>query len=235
MKAGTDSRNKTILAGALGTAALLALIFFVRSQFFDDGPAKPVVTPPPVSGPAKTNSGGTNNSAATKDLLGDRPDSAAASTGTKGLGAVPGVAAQRVASTSSSLDPTLDQSAMLRTESLVYTGTGRNIFSLIYTPPVVIPTTAPKVRGPQGPVITVAPPPPVPCPPNCAPIPLKFFGTAVRNGERQAFLLSGEDVYLASQGDIVARRFKVGAISANGVQVEDLTNHFTQTLPMTMQ
>ena len=43
-------------------------------------------------------------------------------------------------------------------------------------------------------------------PPSCPPINLKFFGTAVRaNGQRQAFLLQGDDVFLASPGDIVAR------------------------------
>jgi hypothetical protein len=225
VKAGTDSRNKTVLAGVLATAALIAVIVFLKGQFFDSGPA-------PAAAPLRT-----GNSGAAREMLTEKPagNTAAASTDSKGLGAVPGVAAQRVANTSSSLDPTLDEAAMLRTESLVYTGTGRNIFSLIYTPPVVIPTNVPKVRAPQAPVVQTPPPPPLPCPPNCAPIPLKFFGTATRNNVRQAFLLSGEDVYLASLGDIVARRYKVNQIGANSVQIEDLTNHFTQTIPMSMQ
>jgi hypothetical protein len=119
----------------------------------------------------------------------------------------------------------------------VYTGTGRNIFSAVYTPPAaVIPTKVPGVRTKPGPYVAPAPPPPpLPCPPSCPPIPLKFFGTATRGGLRQAFLLSGEDVYLASPGDIVARRYKVGTINGNSVSVEDLTNHFTQTLPLLVQ
>ena len=52
----------------------------------------------------------------------------------------PGPEAKKVVSSSGNLDPTLDQTAMLRTEHLVYSGSGRNIFSLVYAPPTpVIP------------------------------------------------------------------------------------------------
>ena len=80
-----------------------------------------------------------------------------------------------------------------------------------------------------------APPPlaPLTCPPACPPINLKFFGTAQRgNGARQAFLLQGDDVYLASEGDIVAHKYKIRSIAANSLQVEDLSNGNTQTLPL---
>jgi hypothetical protein len=136
-----------------------------------------------------------------------------------------------MASTSSSLDPTLDESAMLRTESLVYSGTGRNIFSSISAPPpIVIPKNVPSARpGPVNP----GPPPPPPGPPPPPPINLKFFGTAVRaNGVRQAFLLDGEAVYLASAGDIVSRRYKIVSIGTSSIQVEDLVYSDTQSLPL---
>jgi hypothetical protein len=148
-----------------------------------------------------------------------------------GLGAAPGVAATKMASTSSSLDPTLDEAAMHRTESLVYTGAGRNIFSLVYTPPApVVPKNLPPAR--PNPNAVVAPPVPT-GPPPPPPINLKFFGTAVRaNGQLQAFLLNGEDVYLAAKGDIVARKYKIIGILSNSIQVEDLQNSNTQTLPL---
>jgi hypothetical protein len=80
-------------------------------------------------------------------------------------------------------------------------------------------------------VVPVDMPPPGPPPPP--PIDLKFFGTATSaNGHRQAFLLKGEDVLLASDGDIVQRRYKIVTISANSVLVEDLTNNNRQTLPL---
>jgi hypothetical protein len=135
-----------------------------------------------------------------------------------------------MASTSSSLDPTLDESAMLRTESLVYSGSGRNIFSAISAPAMVIPSNVPKAR--PGVVLPVMPPMPV-GPPPPPPINLKYFGTAVRsNGRRQAFLLQGEDVYLAAEGDIVARKYRIVSIGATSIQVEDLVNNDTQTLPL---
>ncbi len=119
---------------------------------------------------------------------------------------------------------------MLRTESLVYSGSGRNIFSATYTAPA--PLSLPKTPPPRPTAAVYIPPVPT-GPPPPPPINLKYFGTAVRaNGDRQAFLLAGEDVYLAAQGDIVARKYKIVSIAPRSIQVEDLTNHNTQTLPL---
>lgn len=140
--------------------------------------------------------------------------------------------AKNIGTAATHLDPTLHMKAMLVTESLVYTGTGRNIFSAS-SAPVVIPKAVASAR-PKGPiapayVAPVGPPPP-------PPIDLKFFGTATTaNGSRRAFLLHGEDVFLASPGDIVQRRYKVGTIAANSIVVEDMTDNNTQTLPLITQ
>ena len=126
------------------------------------------------------------------------------------------------------LDPTLRMGPMLVTEALVYSGSGRNIFSQtsvqVEIPKAIAsarPTPAPPpVYVPQGP-----PPPP--------PIDLKFFGTATsKNGARQAFLLHGEDVFVASAGDVVQRRYRIVTVNANSIVVEDLTNNNRQTLPL---
>ena len=62
---------------------------------------------------------------------------------------------------------------------------------------------------------------------------LKFFGTATSaDGKRRAFLLKGEDVFLASDGDIVQRRYRIVTVSANSILVEDMANNNRQTLPM---
>jgi hypothetical protein len=140
-----------------------------------------------------------------------------------------GGAAKEVGTTSAQLDPTLKMGPMLVTESLVYSGSGRNIFSTA-SAPIDIPKPIASVR-PKEPVVPVDMPPPGPPPPP--PIDLKFFGTATSaNGHRQAFLLKGEDVFLASDGDIVQRRYKIVTISANSVLVEDLANNNRQTLPL---
>jgi hypothetical protein len=229
VNAGTENRKKTIIAGALCAVGLICAYSIYNSLF---GGATPTAPPPPPiitsSGPAvKTTTAVSGPNAATGPVSG--------AVATQGLGAMPGVAAVKLASTSGALDPTLDETAMLRTESLVYSGTGRNIFSATYTPPPPpIPKNVPSARpvavntGPPPP-----PPPPPTCPPTCPPINLKFFGTEKHeNGRMQAFFLSGDDVYLASEGDIVARKYKIVSISPNSARVEDLQNNNTQALPL---
>jgi hypothetical protein len=126
------------------------------------------------------------------------------------------------------LDPTLKMGPMLVTEALVYSGGGRNIFSATSVPvaiPTAIAPARPKVVAPVYVAPTGPPPPP--------PIDLKFFGTATsKNGARQAFLLHGEDVFVASAGDVVQRRYKIVTVNANSIVVEDLTNNNRQTLPL---
>jgi hypothetical protein len=127
------------------------------------------------------------------------------------------------------LDPTLKMGPMLVTEALVYSGGGRNIFSASSAPAEIPRAIAPaRPKGPIAPVY-VAPTGPPPPPP----IDLKFFGTATSgNGARQAFLLHGEDVFIAAAGDIVQRRYKVISVAANSIVVEDMTNSNRQTLPL---
>jgi hypothetical protein len=120
--------------------------------------------------------------------------------------------------------------AMLVTESLVYSGGGRNIFSAS-SAPVDIPKPIVPVRTAKAP--PPGPPPPPPGPPPPPPIDLKFFGTATTaDGKRKAFLLHGEDVFLASDGDIVQRKYRVVTVSTNSVLVEDMANNNKQTLPL---
>ena len=135
-----------------------------------------------------------------------------------------------LAITAAALDPTLHMGPMLTTEALDYKGTGRNIFSSEAAPDT---TTLPKPVSSARPTLTQAaftpsgPPPP-------PPIDLKFFGTAAHSGQQpRAFLLRGEDVFLASAGDIVQRRYKILSISTNSIMVQDLTNNNQQSLPLT--
>jgi hypothetical protein len=218
MSAAPAKDKKTIVVTSIFGVLLLGFVAYAYNSFFGGAP-NPAATPAPVSEPAATRS---SSRAAT--------ESSAPMSNTRGQTTAPGIAAKMMASTSASLDPTLDESAMLRTESLVYSGTGRNIFSAISAPPPMeIPKNVPSARpgaAAAGPPVPVGPPPP-------PPINLKYFGTAVRlNGKRQAFLLQGEDVYLASEGDIVARKYRIVNISPTNIRVEDLVNNDTQLLPL---
>jgi hypothetical protein len=96
-----------------------------------------------------------------------------------------------------------------------------------------MPIETPKASGvtdaPQQ-SATLRPPPPIPPPP---PITLKFFGFANRPGEtKKVFLSQGEDVFIAAEGDIVDRRYRVLRISPTAVDVEDVVNNNRQSLPL---
>jgi hypothetical protein len=146
-----------------------------------------------------------------------RPASTAPATGDHAAARIPGIAA--------SLDPTLHPELMAQAESLEYTGHGRNIFSLFSAPPAIEQVKAPirptpTVQVPQGP-----PPPP--------PIDLKFFGYEARkDGTRRAFLLHGDDVFIASVGDVVDHRYRVLNIAPFSVQIEDLPYRNAQPIPL---
>ncbi len=129
------------------------------------------------------------------------------------------------------LDPTLQLKLLASSEQTTYEGSGRNIF-VSQAADVVIPKaiapghTDPTANlGPQG-------PPPVPPPP---PIPLKFFGFASRPGEpKKIFLSKDQDVFIAGEGEIVDRRYKVVHISAASVEIQDLVGSGPpQIIPLT--
>jgi hypothetical protein len=73
--------------------------------------------------------------------------------------------------------------------------------------------------------------PPLPPPPP--PINLKFFGFANKPGEpKKVFLSQGEDIFIAGEGDIVDRRYKVLRISPTSVEIEDVLNNNRQMIPL---
>ncbi len=198
----TDQQKKIAAGGVFGVIALAVLYFQLSASF-----STPAPPPPPVIttvGTPSASGGGSRVSGDTRKHAGPM--------------------------TAAELDPTLRMGPMLVTESLVYSGSGRNIFSGASAPaaiPKPIASARPKVVA-SAPIYT---PPAGPPPPP--PIDLKFFGTATTAaGNREAFLLRGEDVFMASAGDIVQRRYKVVSVGANSIVVEDMVNSNRQVLPL---
>jgi hypothetical protein len=136
--------------------------------------------------------------------------------------------------TAAALDPTLHMEAMEVSEAVEYSGSGRNIFSPDSAPPVVIPPPVAPPRPKMAPVAVYVPPPIPTGPPPPPPIDLKFFGIAEThgNGERTALLLHGDSVFIAKAGDVVLRRYRILAVDAKTIQVEDMQNNNRQTLPL---
>jgi hypothetical protein len=125
--------------------------------------------------------------------------------------------------TSRSLDPSLRYDWLKASEATKYEGKGRNIFRA----QIDIPRPEKIVRT------DVAPPPP-PGPPPPPPINLKFFGFASKPGEpKKIFLSQGEDVFIAGEGEIVDRRYRILRISPMSVEVEDVLNNNHQSIPLT--
>lgn len=87
---------------------------------------------------------------------------------------------------------------------------------------VVASSTTATGTGPQATV------------PPQSPIPLKFFGFANQPGEpKKVFLSKGEDVFIASEGEIVDRRYEVVRISPTSVDIRDVVGSGpVQSLPL---
>lgn len=131
----------------------------------------------------------------------------------------------RAAGAPHSIDPSLRYDWLKASEETTYEGNGRNIFlAQAEIPEPVRDATLDHPSGPTGP----PPPPPPP------PITLKFYGFASKPGEpKRVFLSQGEDLFIASEGEIVDRRYKVLRIMPMSVEIEDVLNNNRQSIPLT--
>lgn len=151
------------------------------------------------------------------------PSPSPARPGRKGAGTAKKVRAPQ------SLDPTLNLQQLAVTEQIKYEGSGRNIFvsqAEEIPKPITSGTETGKKDDKIFPIPAVAPPPP---------IPLKFFGFANHPGEpKKIFLSKGDDVFIAGEGEIVDRRYKVLRISPNSVEIQDVIGSGPpQSIPLT--
>jgi hypothetical protein len=126
-----------------------------------------------------------------------------------------------------SLDPTLRYDWLKASEDTKYEGTGRNIF--LAQAEIPQPVTSGKTDAEKEAEKGALQPPPPP------PINLKFFGFASKAGEpKKIFLSEGEDVFIAAEGEVVNRHYKVLRISPTSVEIEDVLNNNRQSIPLTL-
>jgi len=124
------------------------------------------------------------------------------------------------------LDPTLRTDILTASQKIDYTGGKRNIFiDEPLPPPQPIAAVRPTNTTPPPPLVTEAPKPP---------IPLTYYGFTSRPGEpKKAFLRNGENLFVAGEGDVVDRRYRILKITNQFVLVEDVLNSNQQTISLT--
>ena len=141
----------------------------------------------------------------------------------------------------SGVDPTLHLNELAQLRQVPLEGGTRSLFEISAAPPAEIaalkepaPIKPKEVFvGPKQP-----PPPPGPPPdPKAPPIPLKFYGfvNQTKSGtDKRAFFLDGEDIVIATEGDMVKKRYKIIRIGINSATVEDtqFKSNNQQTLPL---
>lgn len=125
------------------------------------------------------------------------------------------------------LDPTLNIPILIASQKVEYKGGIRNIFHMAEAPPTTIPGVQGNVRQyTTPPQATVIPTPQ---------IPLIFYGFSNRPGEpKKAFLKEGENIFVAVEGEVVERRYKIVKITNTFVLVQDILNNNQQTINLTL-
>jgi hypothetical protein len=139
------------------------------------------------------------------------------------------------------IDPALRLDLLARLQNVKFEGGQRSLFEfgqprLPKTPDVkILPKPAapgvggatPSASSPAA--AAVKPPPP--------PITFKFFGyiSPARGGAKRAFFLDGEDIFVAGEGEIIKKRYKVVRIGTNSAVLEDVEFQHQQTVPMEEQ
>jgi hypothetical protein len=129
----------------------------------------------------------------------------------------------------SKTDPTIRFVALNKVQGVGMAGGGRSVFDFGSMTPTaeeakaaslkIKPAKLVAIYGPEKP----PPLPPVPPPPPPPAIPLKFYGFVhtSRSGERRAFFMENDDIYIASEGDMIKKRYKLVKIGVNSAVLED--------------
>jgi hypothetical protein len=211
MKSGLDNKRNVIVLVVL-VVILLACVWYFVTRVFGGGPS-----PAPATRPVSSSGASANPASERGEVERTNAEASAASEG--------GHAAKKLVSLES-LDPTLHPELMAGAESLLYAGNGRNIFSMNSQPAEI-----PKPLGTGRNDTAKAAPPPQPTgPPPPPPIDLTFFGYEAAGSAKKAFLLHGDDVFIAKEGDVVDHHYKVVKINPLSIEVTDLLYNHTQTL-----
>jgi hypothetical protein len=228
MKLGAD-RKKVMILGALTVVAA----YFLYSNLFSSPsgtstPVRPHAARPssPDGGPAVGSTTQTAASTTRKSTSRSAHEFRPSLTAPKGV-------------ETSTIDPKLRLDLLAKVQAVELSPAERNIFQFgaapmpaVKDPVRIIPKTPADIARDDAAKLAASGPPPPPPPP---PITLKYYGyTAQRgDGRKRAFFLDGDDIFVAAEGELVKRRYKIVRIGLSSAVVEDTQFNNTQTLPLT--
>lgn len=236
MKLGAEPKKIAVLVGILGVG--LAVMYVG-----DAGPAGGG-TPGPKSRPA-VSSPGPSSVARPAPARKGKAEAEAATTTRPALRAAvqefkPVLKAARAEDRvdPATIDPTLRLELIRRLGGVRIEGGARTIFDFGAAPPPKQPDPPKIFPKPTVAAAAAPPPPPVsitpaaPVKPAAPPIPLKFYGFVggARAKAKRAFFLEGEEIYVAGEGEVIQKRYRVVRIGLNSVVVEDQQFQSEQTL-----
>lgn len=142
------------------------------------------------------------------------------------------------------VDPTLRLDLLAKLASVTYAGAGeRSLFDFSAAPPPRVPDIKilPKSGSPRAPE-PVAPPEPPPTTtaapaeppkPTAPPVPFKFYGFISNRDGRRGFFLNGDEIFTASEGQLLQSRYKIVRIGLNSAVISDTRfEGHQQTVPL---
>lgn len=136
------------------------------------------------------------------------------------------------------LDPTLRTDLLAKVQAVDYQGVERNLFQFgarkpkVTPPPAEAPKPEPSASKPSA--SSSDGPPPEPPKPTAPPVTMKYYGYVNRPGDarKRAFLMDGEEIFVAVEGEVIKKRYRVVRIGINSLVVEDMDFKSQQTLPL---
>lgn len=124
------------------------------------------------------------------------------------------------------IDPTLKLDLLDRVRSVKLLEGGRNLFETApeiaqNLPPIpVVKQMPPKPITPIGPPMPAGPPPP-----PVVNVPLRYYGfvrPSLRGDGNRGYFMDGDNILMATEGDVLKSRFLVVALSPNNARIEDI-------------
>ena len=139
------------------------------------------------------------------------------------------------------VDPTLQTDLLAKVRAVEFEGVERNLFRFGQRKKLVASPSAEEIKASQERLKALQAEkskplkkPPVARKPTAPPIDWKYYGFANsrRDTRKRAFLLDGEEILVATEGDVFEKRYRIVRIGINSIVIEDLQFKQEQKLPL---